>query len=111
MRKEILAECKRQRPNEFKHVVEGDIERVLNILYRNISYILKTNGLLAIKDYLIFRPNVNKMAKLRQQEEKKRLKMRAMRHAYLTNIALHHRLLQEDPYISTKEQKKPIVDH
>lgn len=63
----VLTECKRERPGDFVNVTSKDIEQVLNIIFFNITHIIKERSMLAIKDRLIFRPNLRSLA------QKKRL--------------------------------------
>jgi hypothetical protein len=58
--KEVLQECRRIRPNEFKDVSRRDVEMIMTIIWTNIIYILKAGSLLAVKDVLLFRPNLKK---------------------------------------------------
>ena len=95
MRREVLQECRRIRPNEFRHVSESQVERVMNILYRNISHVILTNGLLIIKDYLIFRPNVSKMIKRKVNEDRNRTFKEAKRLRYLAGERAAHRLYEK----------------
>jgi len=58
--KEVLIDCRRIRPNEFRNVTRHDVEMVMNIIMMNILTVLKSGSLLAIKDYFLFRPNLKK---------------------------------------------------
>lgn len=64
--KEILLECRKARPNEFTNVSRTDIERVCNIFMRRIRYILLSGSLLAIKDFMLFRPNLQEKIRSRK---------------------------------------------
>ena len=58
----VLTECKRERPGDFVNVTSKDIEQVLNIIFFNITHIIKERSMLAIKDRFIFRPNLRSLA-------------------------------------------------
>lgn len=58
--KEVLANCKRIRPNEFRDVTTHDVEMIMNIIWRNIVHVLREGSLLALKDFMLMRPNLKK---------------------------------------------------
>lgn len=69
--REVLENCRRIRPVEFRDVTEKDVEMIMTILWDNITMILKRGSLLALKDYMLFRPNLKKkIAKLKAKREK-----------------------------------------
>lgn len=95
MSREVLSECRRIRPNEFAHVSDKQVERVLLILYRNISFIIKTCGLLVIKDYLILRPDTSALVKSQFYAERKRRFADLKRLRFLAGERAAHRLYEK----------------
>lgn len=108
MTKEVLAECKRLRPNEFKHVTQADVLKVLLILWRNITYLMKQHALIAIKDHFLLRPNVRYMIRSTYHVQKKARYKASMMQARQSAMFAHRRLLRKE---QEEAQKNGISDH
>jgi hypothetical protein len=96
MKKEVLAECKRLRPLEFKHVTEPDVEKILLILWRNITYLMKQHALIAIKDCFILRPNVRYMIRSEWHRRRKEQYQESMKLKKRMARLNHRRLLDQE---------------
>lgn len=98
--KEVLANCKRIRPNEFKDVTPHDVEMIMNIIWRNIVCVLKEGSLLALKDFMLMRPNLKK--KIRQYKSMRRKKYFLGINLMITDLENKGVIGQmEKPYIPT----------
>ena len=63
---EVYAECRRAYPDTFANVKKGDVYSVMQALQLNIARVVKSGSLLALKNFMLFRPNLKR--KIRNEE-------------------------------------------
>lgn len=68
---EVYAECRRAYPNTFSKVKKGDVYSVMQALQLNIARIVKTGSLLALRNFMLFRPNLK--IKIKREQRMKQI--------------------------------------
>ena len=64
---EVYAECRRAYPDTFANVKKGDVYSVMQALQLNIARVVKTGSLLALRNFMLFRPNLKIRIKREQR--------------------------------------------